>query len=124
MADFAEWVIAAEPALPWTQDSFMCTYMNNRQTAAGASLESSSLATALQSFMARRNDWTGTASELLGALEICVENHIARSRNWPQSDRAVSGKLREIAPLLRAINYKLEFHRQAGTGQRLISISR
>jgi hypothetical protein len=124
MADFAEWIVAAEPALPWPQNSFMREYTNNRLEATRTSLESDLMTKTIQLLMVQQQNWTGTASDLLIALNRLCPDRKTQTMAWPKSARALAGKLREIAPLLSTINYQMLFHRQANSGRRLITISR
>jgi len=48
MADFAVWVVACEPALPWPPGSFMAAYLENRAEAVELSLEADCVAVAVR----------------------------------------------------------------------------
>ncbi len=106
MADFAKWVIACEPALPWAAGSFIDAYMNNRASANDSALEASSIGAPILKLVEERGGFEGLMRELLGALEATL----AKDRNgsaktpadWPKSSRALSGEVRRIAPNLRA----------------------
>ena len=52
MADFAIWVVACEPALPWPSGSFMEAYLENRSEAVELSLEADCVAVAVREHMA------------------------------------------------------------------------
>jgi hypothetical protein len=101
MADFAVWIVAAEPALGWPVGSFMAAYMANRRDAATLALESSRFGVAVRDFVQARPDgaWDGTAKELLSA--IARPDDIPK-REWPASARGVGGKIRRLASALRA----------------------
>lgn len=102
MADFAEWVIACEPALPWEQGTFMTVYSANRKQAVMAGLESDLVASTLLSFMDGRPEWTGTATELHRLLEQKVTNpQLLRTKSWPKNARWLSDSLKRAAPKLR-----------------------
>ena len=51
MADFVEWIVAAEPALPWQPGAFLEAYENNRRDANDLTLEASPVAQAVESLM-------------------------------------------------------------------------
>ena len=53
-----------------------------------------SAATALPQLSGRRTVWTGTATDLLGALVEKAGERIAKSKTWPASPRALSGRMR------------------------------
>ena len=56
MADFATWVVAAEPALPWEPGTFLAAYTRNRAAVVEYSLEGDPVAVAVRcSWSAGRN---------------------------------------------------------------------
>jgi hypothetical protein len=59
-----------------------------------------------------RTVWTGIASELLGALAEVVDERIAKSKTWPDSPRALSGRLRRAATFLRKIGIDIAFTKE------------
>jgi hypothetical protein len=60
MADFARFVVAAEPALPWPGGAFLAAYQRNRGQAVAALAEGDLVATAVKNFVASRPDeWQG-----------------------------------------------------------------
>jgi hypothetical protein len=68
MADFARWVVAAEPALPWEPGGFMEAYTANREAADDLAIETSPVGHAIVGLMQDRSEWSGTAQELLAKL--------------------------------------------------------
>lgn len=106
MADFARWVVAAEPALGWSPGTFLQAYTENRAAAHDLALEGSMVATAIMKLMMEPEselEWTGTAGELLARLTPLVDEAKRRERDWPKSPRGLAGHLRRLAPDLRAI---------------------
>jgi hypothetical protein len=67
MADFAHWISACETAL-WPAGSFSHAYRLNRQRAVDDVVQLDPLANAIRRFMAGRNTWTGTATDLVAVL--------------------------------------------------------
>src|SRR5690606_28557843 len=126
MADYARWSAAAEPALSWEPGKHLAVYTGNRQEAAAVSLERNPVAQALPAMMERREEWEGTATELLAALEQHASERAQRSKQWPGSARALSGRLRRVAPLLRQAGVDIEWaSRGRGEGkQRVIRLHR
>lgn len=126
MADFAQWVVAAEPALGWAEGTFLRAYNSNRGTANALSLEGSPLVTPLKRLLASRASWRGTAAELLRKMAKHVENQAIEQRNWPKNPQLLSTQLRRIAPQLRASGLDIEFgEKTAGMGsKRIITIKR
>jgi len=106
MADFALWATACETAL-WPAGTFSSAYSGNRDEAVEGVIEADLIATAVHAFMATRTEWTGTASDLLGALTEAAGERIARSKTWPDSPRALSGRLRRAATSLRKIGIEI-----------------
>jgi hypothetical protein len=65
---------------------------------------------------------TGPASDLLGALAQAAGEHAVRSKTWPDNPRAVAGRLRRAAPLLRKIGIEVVFKREGHARTRIIDI--
>jgi hypothetical protein len=96
MADFALWATACETAL-WPVGTFWSAYSGNRDEAVESVIEADPIASTVRAFMATLSEWTGTASDLLGTLTEAAGERIARSKTWPDSPRALSGRLRRAA---------------------------
>jgi hypothetical protein len=73
--------------------------------------------------MATRTEWTGTASDLLGALAQVVGERVAKSKTWPDSPRALAGRLRRAATFLRKIGIEISFGREGRARTRTILIA-
>ena len=71
LADFAKWSVACETAF-WRPGTFEAAYGHNRDEAVADVIETDPVASAVLAFMHDRTDWTGTASDLLGALSQLV----------------------------------------------------
>jgi hypothetical protein len=71
--------------------------------------------------MATRLEWTGTATELLSRLEEIVGDRTIKGKNWPNSARALSGRLRRGATFLRKSGINVQFDRT--NREKLITIS-
>lgn len=122
LADFAEWVAAAEPALGWVPGSFLAVYQGNRAAGTDLALDVSPVAVVMRD-LAERGPWTGTATELLDRLTALAGERMTKQPAWPRSPRALSNALRRLAPNLRAVGISVAFdHREAGTGRRLIAV--
>jgi hypothetical protein len=72
--------------------------------------------------MATRTEWTGTASDLLGALAEAAGERVSKSKTWPDSPRALAGRLRRAAPFLRKIGIEISFGREGRARTRTITI--
>ena len=111
MADFALWATACETAL-WPEGTFWSAYCGNRDEAVEGVIDADPIAAAVRAVMATRTVWTGTASELLGALGEVVGERVAKSKTWPDSPRALAGRLRRAATFLRKIGIEIGFERE------------
>jgi hypothetical protein len=112
LADFALWVSACERAL-WPPSTFLSAYESNRDEAIDSVIEGDPVASALRTMMALRQQWSGTASDLLGSLSIEVGERIARSKSWPQTPKGLSGRLRGAATFLRKRGIEIAFDRDS-----------
>jgi hypothetical protein len=70
--------------------------------------------------MTTRTVWTGNASDLLGALGEVVGERVTKSKTWPDSPRALSGRLRREATFLRKIGIEISFGREGRARTRTI----
>ena len=122
MADFALWATACEAAL-WPTGTFWSAYCGNRDEAVEGVIDADPIATAVRAVMATRTVWTGTASDLLGALAEVVGDRVAKSKSWPDGPRALAGRLRRAATFLRKIGIEISFGREGRARTRTISIT-
>jgi hypothetical protein len=128
MADFALWATAAEEGLGFTRGTFMNAYEGNRAEAIQETLEADDVGSAIVTFVdslqphANEQQWEGTCKELLHELERLVAEPVKKSRSWPKSPRALSGRLRRLVTFLREANVHITFHAKSSKGQRLLSV--
>ena len=122
MADFALWATACETAL-WPAGTFWSAYCGNRDEAVEGVIDADPVAAAVRAMMATRTVWTGTASDLLGALAEVAGERVAKSKTWPDSPRALSGRLRRAATFLRKIGIEISFEREGRARTRTIRIT-
>lgn len=111
MADFALWASACETAL-WPAGTFWSAYCGNRDDAVDGVIDADPIAAAVRAVMMTQTKLTGTASDLLGTLAQTAGEHAVRSKTWPDNPRAVAGRLRRAAPLLRKIGIEVVFKRE------------
>jgi len=121
MADFALWATACETAL-WPAGTFWSAYCGNRDDAVEGVIDGDPIAAAVRAFITTRTEWTGTASDLLGALAEAVGERAAKSKGWPDSPRAVAGRLRRAATFLRKVGIEVNFGREGRARTRTIHI--
>jgi hypothetical protein len=125
MADFACWIVAAEPALGWPAGTFLGAYGVNRGSAHTQALENSVLAPVVFVLSAQHPHWTGTARQLLADLEKHADEKTKRSKGWPTTPSRLSAELRRLAPCLRAVGVSVFFEREPDRlRRRLIRLER
>ncbi len=122
MADFALWATACETAL-WASGTFWSAYCGNRDEAVDGVIDADPIAAAVRALMQARTEWTGTASDLLGALAEMAGERVAKSKTWPDSPRALAGRLRRAATFLRKVGIAIGFEREGRARTRMIRIT-
>ena len=122
MADFALWATACETEF-WPRGTFCMAYCGNRDEAVESVIDADPIAAAVRSFMAMRTEWTGTASDLLGALAEHVGETQRKNKSWPDSARALAGRLRRAATFLRKVGIEVTFGREGRARTRTIRLT-
>jgi hypothetical protein len=99
--DFAKWVEAAAPAIGLKPGEFLAAYVENREGASAAALESSPFAQAVREMIeaSSTGEWQGSATEILFAV---TTDERKKLHGWPMTARKASSVLRTFAPCLRA----------------------
>ena len=121
MADFALWASACETAI-WPAGTFWSAYCANRDEVVDNVIEADPVAAAVRAVMEARTGWTGTATDLLGALAESAGERVAKSKTWPASPRALSGRLRQAATFLRKIGIEIDHVKEGRVRTRIIHI--
>jgi hypothetical protein len=93
---------------------FWSAYTGNLGEAVESVIDADAVAAAVRTMMHARMAWTGNATDLLDALGEVVGERITKSKSWPGSPRALSGRLRRAATFLRKIGIEIGFHRDEG----------
>ncbi|MEC5325218.1 MULTISPECIES: hypothetical protein [unclassified Aurantimonas] len=122
MADFALWATACETAL-WSSGTFWSAYCGNREEAVEGVIDADPIASTVRALVQARTEWTGTASDLLGALAEMAGERVAKAKTWPDSPRALAGRLRRAATFLRKIGIDIGFEREGRARTRIIRIT-
>jgi len=86
-------------------------------------IDADPIAAAVRAVMATRTEWTGTASDLLGALAEVAGERVSKSKTWPDSPRALAGRLRRAGAFLRKIGIEISFGREGRARTRTIHIA-
>jgi hypothetical protein len=129
MADFAMWATASEPGLGLEPGAFMKVYEGNRTEAVRETLDNDPVATPLIKFLDQLHDegndlWEGSCGELHQRLDSLVDERVKRSRQWPDSARGLSGRLRRLVTFLREVGIIITFNPKGAKGLRTLTIER
>src|SRR5262249_13445490 len=87
-------------------------------------LESDQVAGALRKYMDTRMESSVTSTGLLEVLGGMVTEAVRRSKEWPGNARALSGRLRKLAPALRSIGIVMSFARAGHQSTREITLKK
>jgi len=122
MADFALWGTACERE----PGAFMKAYEANRKELVEGVLDADAVASAIRTLMSTQTVWTGTASDLLVALEQAAGERAAKSKGWPGSADSLGRGLRRPATFLRKVGIEIDRVRDPHSKERarLIKITR
>ena len=120
MADFAEWVVACEPVLPWPSGAFLAAYSEAREMMVETGIEADAVATAIVEMLRDVGSWSGRASDMLAALDGRRDGD-RPPKGWPETPQAMGGRITRIAPLLRTTGWDVE--RGAGRERRTFHLT-
>jgi hypothetical protein len=123
MADFALWATACESAF-WPAGTFEAAYRTNREEAVDSVIDADPIASTIRTMMVGRSNWAGTASDLLVVLARAAGERISKSKSWPETPRALAGRLRRAVTFLRKIGIEVTFSREGQTRTRMIHVAR
>src|SRR5262249_34706058 len=109
MADFAVWVAACETEFQ-PEGVFEAAYASNRCDAIENIVAADPVAARVREIMADREQWAGSASDLLLAgANVAGKPMIGSRSGWPKSPRALAGQLRRAQTPLRALGIEIVF---------------
>ena len=86
-------------------------------------IDADPIAAGVRAVMTMRMEWTGTASDLVGALAEAAGERVAKSKTWPGSPRALGGRLRRAATFLRKVGIEVGFTKEGRGRTRIIRIT-
>lgn len=123
MADFALWGCAIAQALGATQEEFLRVYGANINEQHEEAISESAVATAVMLLMEDRNEWTGSPSSLLEAMEQVAEKEkiSTKGKEWPKAPQSLTRRLKEAKTNLAEVGIQIETDRGSG-GRRIITI--
>lgn len=117
MYDFAEFIVAAEPALPWQQGQFLVAYNRNRAQSNSIALESNLVVAPLLDLVSDHSgDWRGSVKELSEKLNNKANDATKRQHSWPATPKALGNQLRRIAPNLRRQGIEISIGKKSWKG--------
>ena len=122
MADFAEWIEAAAPALGWTEGAFVEAYAENQATAVHNVIEDNPVARAVRQLVEDRGEWEGSASELLPLLDAKTLDNTRKHRSWPKTPAILGAALKRLMPALRTVGVNIMYDRVGHDRQRTWTI--
>jgi hypothetical protein len=112
MADYALWVTAAEPALGWESGAFLAAYRKNRAAVIDQSLAADHVASAVKTLMAGKDEWEGTATDLLIEIEGLTPEAVTKSKEWPKAANQLSLHLIRAQTFLREVGIEVDRGRE------------
>ena len=110
----SRWVVAAEPELPWEKGDFIKAYNENNASLVDMALEADPVGATVLEFIESRNEWTGTATDLLKSLNKIASPEIQRLKAWPKRSNVLSNNLMRVQTFLRKKGIEIE-RRHSGT---------
>ena len=91
MADFAEIAEIACRCMGYKDNEFLDAYDKNIELQIEEAISENLLSNAIVKFMEDKDEWRGTATELLAKLEgvatTKLEINVASNRQWPKADK-------------------------------------
>ena len=103
--------------------TFWSAYCGNRDEAIENVIEADPVAAVVRALMETRTKWTGTATALLGTLSDRAGEPITKSKTWPASPRALSGRLRRAATFLRKVGIDIDHSKEGRARTRVIHMT-
>ena len=109
MADFAEFVSAAEPRLGWSAGTAVELLDRNRREAEGMVLENCVYADIIKNLVPYKGgEWKKSATALLQEIEQKIGDDPRKRRQVPQSPGHLSGSLRRYIPAFASIGIEID----------------
>jgi hypothetical protein len=121
MADFARWVVAAEPALGCPPGAFLAAYADARAHSHEIVLDAAVIVPPLRTLLLQ-GAIVATATELLDRLAGVAGEAATHRRDWPSTPVVLGRQLTRLAPALRAVGIEVERTHDA-EGRQLLRIT-
>ena len=124
VADFATWGYAAMEAVGGMGEAFLKAYHKNISGAVEESVIGDITGSAIVEFIADKNEWQGTATELLKTLNDLPSVN-EKDRAWPKRPNTLARRLNRIKSALADYGIKVEgFQDSTLTRTRFLKISK
>lgn len=124
MADFAAWVVAAEPAWDWEPGTFMAAYESNRSEVIHSALEGDAVAAGVLALVYVTGRFSGTMTELLHELNETIDHSYRVGRWWPDGPRALSDRLSRLGDFFHSVGVSVSRDREkSGLRRNLVVVT-
>lgn len=123
MADAAERWCACERggSLPWAEGGILEAFLESRNSMIQDYITGDPVANGISQLISDGGDWSGTAGDLIEALE---SRGLKSGKFWPETPRAMSGHIRRAASFLRESGIEIDFKRVGQERSRKFFITR
>jgi hypothetical protein len=123
MAGFALWGYAIAEVLGYGGQVFLDAYFSNIEAQNKEAIVGDVIGEALLELMNERNEWKGTANELLCELEMVAETLkiSTKTKSWPKAGNSLTRRLNYLKTNLQKENLKYE---NSKSGERKIRITK
>ena len=127
LADFAEWVVAAEQGMN-LEGQFLKVYFDNLKNSDEEASEVSVMVYALQVLLRSQVSWIGRITDLFNELNDLrdITDEMKRSKAWRDSALKMRNEIKRNISTLKVVGISVDFKftRESGTGNRLMKIQR
>jgi hypothetical protein len=112
MADFARWMVAAEPACPWETGTFIKTYEDNRAEMIEQAIEADPLGDAVIMSLKDQHLVRKSPSELFDLLKSLAGEDNKKHKEWPKTVSAMGKQLMRLEGFLASKSIQIKRERQ------------
>jgi hypothetical protein len=124
MMDFAKVGVAVEKVLGLADGGFVEICNQNYKDSNKIAFENNPVANVLIELVNKRDELKGTATSLFSQMYGEVDEMTKRNPAFPKSAQSFSNALSRLTPNLEIEGIEINRYREAGTGNRMISIKR
>lgn len=101
MADYVSSMIAAGMDEGEEPETTISRYIKHREHIEQINLESDDVANAIVNLLEENPYWEGSSHKLFNDLRMRVNDAVLRSRNWPETPKTLTWRLKNLSPILR-----------------------